>query len=353
MTKRNITSVWAVMLFLSITVHIRTLTADVFENAFKPQIILKNLMVPWEIRFLPDGTMLVTERLGFLTIYKNDLVNRIKVANVKPYGEGGLLGLALHPNYTVNHWIYLYRTTEQNNKITNQVVRYTFENNALSDEKIIIDNIPANSIHNGGRIAFGPDNLLYVTTGDAGEENRAQDKESLSGKILRTTEEGGIPQDNPFNSLIYSYGHRNPQGLAWDDKGQLFETEHGPIGFDKLNLIKKGKNYGWPVVRADEIKEGYEPPILQSGANDTWAPAGLVYWNKKLLFGGLRGEALFEVELNALAPTLTKHFYKTFGRVRAVVLGPDKAIYISTSNKDGRAVVVKPEDDVVVKLNPS
>jgi glucose/arabinose dehydrogenase len=181
-------------------------------------------------------------------------------------GEGGLLGMALHPRFDEHHWIYLYLTTVSDGGAENRVERYTFENDRLSDKKIIIDKIPGANYHDGGRIAFSPDGYLYITTGDAGKSNLAQATDSLAGKILRVHDDGSIPLDNPFHNAVWSYGHRNSQGLAWDDRGRLWATEHGRSGilsgFDELNLIEKGKNYGWPVIQGDESREGMERPIV-------------------------------------------------------------------------------------------
>jgi len=343
----------------SFAVDARWLPTDAFETisiivpsekeTMKSEVFLDNLVVPWEIRFLPDGTVLVTERTGYLTIFREDTRERINVPNVAPIGEGGLLGLAIHPKFKTNQWLYLYRTTQKNEQYTNQVVRYKFVNNTLTKEKIILDNLPANYIHNGGRISFGPDGYLYITTGDAGTPESAQAKDVFAGKILRVDEEGWIPSTNPFSNPIYSLGHRNPQGIAWDKKGRLWETEHGPIGFDKFNLIELGKNYGWPVVQGYQIVPGMVKPVLSSGINETWAPAGLAYWNGKLYFAGLRGQTLYEVEADPTSKKIKKHFFSKFGRIRAVVVGPDNALYISTSNLDGRGVP-RSNDDKIIRI---
>ncbi len=210
--------------------------------------------------------------------------------------------------------------------------------------------------HDGGRIAFGPDGYLYITTGDAENSHLAQNKNSLNGKILRIKDDGSIPSDNPFGNAVYSMGHRNPQGLAWDKDGTLWETEHGPsgiqTGYDEINIITKGANYGWPEIRGEQTKEGFVSPVIQSGSKDTWAPSGMKYWNGSLFFSGLRGEALYEAKIskeNKL--NLITHFKQRFGRIRAVVLGADGFIYLSTSNRDGRGQV-REGDDKIIKINP-
>jgi len=316
------------------------------------EIIADNLQIPWEIVFLPDGDLLVTERPGTLKIIGKE--GRVyTIDGVEHVGEGGLLGLVLHPQFQENHWIYLYFTTRNGESLTNRVERYRFKENRLSEKKSIIDNIPGASYHDGGRITFGPDGYLYITTGDAGSSNLAQDINSLAGKILRLKDDGSIPPDNPFGNAVYSYGHRNSQGLAWDDQGQLWATEHGRSGIDELNLIEKGKNYGWPIIQGDETRVGMESPVAQSGSNETWAPAGLAFWDNSLFFGGLRGEALYEAKIiNDKQVDLIIHFRNEFGRIRAVILGPDGYLYITTSNTDGRGDPY-PNDDKIIRINPS
>ena len=270
--------------------------------------------------------------------------------------KGGLLGMALHPRFLENRWIYLYLTTAVGSSLNNKVERYRLEGDLLSEKKVIIDNIPGAAYHDGGRIAFGLDGYLYITTGDAGSPNLAQDINSLAGKILRLKDDGLIPADNPFNSAVYSYGHRNSQGLAWDSKGRLWATEHGRSGIlsglDELNLIEKGKNYGWPVIQGYEKREEMESPIAQSGPDETWAPAGLAFWDGSFFFGGLRGEALYEARaVGTEQVSLKVHFRNVFGRIRAVVLGPDEFLYITTSNTDGRGEP-KTNDDKIIRINP-
>ncbi len=319
------------------------------------EIIAENLHIPWEIAFLPDGDLLVTERPGTLKRIGKEQKTYI-IEGVEHIGEGGLLGLALHPRFSENQWVYLYLTTRSGDSLINRVERYRFAGDRLTEKTVIIDNIPGAAYHDGGRIAFGPDGYLYVTTGDAGKNNLAQDISSLAGKILRLKDDGSIPSDNPFGNAVYAYGHRNSQGLAWDDKGQLWATEHGRSGvlsgLDELNLIEKGKNYGWPVIQGDETKANMESPITQSGPDETWAPAGATFWNGSVFFGGLRGEALYEANvINERNVSIKVHFRKEFGRIRAVVLGPDTFLYLITSNTDGRGEI-KTGDDKIIRVNP-
>lgn len=326
------------------------------SNTDNFEIVAQNLNIPWEIAFLPAGDMLVTERSGKLLKIGSETKIIKEIEGVKHIGEGGLLGLALHPNFSLNNFIYLYSTTEDAGRISNRVERYRFSNDTLSERKVILEGIKGSVNHDGGRIAFGPDGYLYITTGDAENSHLAQDKNSLNGKILRIKDDGSIPPDNPFENAVYSRGHRNPQGLAWDKEGTLWETEHGPsgiqTGYDEINIITKGANYGWPEIRGEQSKEGFVSPIIQSGSQDTWAPAGMTYWKEKLFFAGLRGEALYEAKItkeNKL--DLITHFKQRFGRIRAVALGPDGFMYLTTSNRDGRGQV-KEGDDKIIKINP-
>lgn len=320
-------------------------------------IFVENLEVPWAIAFLPDGNLLVTERPGRVRfIDKNGKLDEsplLVLEDVKNAGEGGLLGITIHPDFKNNNFIYLYYTYGFSGSNTlNRVVRYTLENKKLINRSIIVDQIPGSSNHNGGRIKFGPDNFLYITTGDAQNPSLAQDKNSLAGKILRVTDEGKAAFDNPLNNLVYSYGHRNPQGLAWDEKGQLFETEHGPVAHDEINIIQKGGNYGWPNITGDEKQSGMITPLTNSG-NSTWAPAGTAHINGSLFFGGLRGQALFEAKINQdNITTVSEHFKNEFGRIREVTLGPNNLLYITTSNLDGRGTP-GPSDDKIIIVDPN
>ncbi|MDP3726985.1 MAG: PQQ-dependent sugar dehydrogenase, partial [bacterium] len=250
----------------------------------------------------------------------------------------------------------LYYTYSSNGDDTlNRVSRYKFEDGKLINEQVIIDVIPGAVNHNGGRIKFGPDKFLYISTGDAQNPSLAQDKNSLAGKILRVTDEGKAPPDNPFAdaqdkpTLIYSYGHRNPQGLTFDNQGRLWATEHGPQALDELNLIEKGKNYGWPIIQGDQMREGMVSPVIQSGSTNTWAPAGATFLDGSIFFGGLAGQSLFEYKI--ADKTLKRYFQEEFGRIREVVLGPDGYLYITTSNTDGRGSP-KEGDDRLIKVNP-
>lgn len=326
------------------------------EDAEVVTTVAENLDTPWAIAFLPEGGMLITERSGKVRLIdKGGNLQREPVAilsQVKEIGEGGLLGIVLHPDFATNNHIYLYYTYSSTGEDTfNRVVRMKYENSTLKDEKIIVDKIPGNSNHNGGRIKFGPDGDLYITTGDAQNPSQAQDTSTLGGKILRVTDEGK-PVESKF---VYSYGHRNPQGIVWDKSGRLWETEHGrsgiQSGLDEVNIVEKGKNYGWPEIQGDETRDGMITPVANSGATNTWAPAGAAFVGDRLFFGGLRGQALYEGVIKGNNVTIKEHFKNQFGRIREVIEGPDGMLYITTSNQDGRG---NPQggDDKVIKVNP-
>lgn len=327
------------------------------NSASITEIIAGNLDTPWGLVLLPDNNILITERPGRVRLIENNKLLNEPVAvikSVKEIGEGGLLGLTLHPDFSSNNYVYLYYTYEENgNNTLNRVVRMTYQNKKLTAEKIIVDKIPGASNHNGGRLKFGQDKYLYVTTGDAQQPSRAQDKNSLSGKILRVTDEGQPVPGNPFNNSIYSYGHRNPQGLAWDREGRLWSTEHGrsglQSGLDELNLINAGKNYGWPDIEGDKEKAGMEKPVIHS-SSDTWAPSGAAIVDNSIFFGGLRGSALYEYKI--IDKKLIEHFKNQFGRLRDVLVDRDKMLYITTSNFDGRGIP-KQNDDKLIRINPS
>lgn len=326
--------------------------------------LVEAINIPWGIAFMPDGSLAYSERGGQISVV-SDADTRVIYDNQSSTatGEGGLLGIALHPNFDEEPWLYLYETYATNaGQTLNRVVRYEYSpvsNPELFNQQILIDAIPGAAYHDGGRIAFGPDELLYITTGDATEPNLSQDLDSLAGKILRLHDDGSIPADNPFpNSPIYSYGHRNPQGLAWDPAGNLYSTEHGPSGLksgqDELNLIIAGGNYGWPHFSGSERPgpAGDSPipnprwPIATSGPDDTWAPAGLSFWQGDLWFGGLRGQALYQYDLES--SELTRHLFKELGRIRTTAISPEGQLVLTTSNRDGRGNPVEGDDRILI-----
>jgi glucose/arabinose dehydrogenase len=249
------------------------LTADEVEY----DVVAEDMDVPWEVVVLEEGRYFVTERTGDLLLIEDGerhVLRSFQQLDEPVLGEGGLLGIATHPNFAENRYLYVYMTVDRE-AVENTVRRFEvdFEQRELTDETVIIDGIPSHRVHNGGCIAFGPDGHLYVTTGDSGESALAQDSDSLAGKILRLNDDGSIPADNPFGNAVYSYGHRNPQGITWDDEGRLWATEHGSAARDELNLVEAGNNYGWPAITGDETDPAMQSAVFHSSRHDTWAGA--------------------------------------------------------------------------------
>lgn len=356
-----------------ITLTSISFTSMVYAQEFpelnvKVETVAENLKIPWAIDFAPDGRIFFTERVGNLRVIENGQVSEPLVSIHVSGTEGGLLGLALDPNFEENHHLYLYYSYSDFFDIYNRVVRYTESDNKLSNEKILLDKIPGSYWHDGGRIKFGPDGKLYVTTGDAANYNLSQDLDSLAGKILRINPDGTIPEDNPFtNSAVFSYGHRNPQGIDWEpNSGVLVATEHGPSGergfaHDEVNVVISGKNYGWPDIVGDETSDGLENPILHTG-EDTWAPSGAVFydsenisdWYGKYIVATLRGNHLRVLDLNLETNTVVSSeplFVSEFGRIRSVNMGLDGHLYVLTSNHDGRGEP-KQNDDRILRITP-
>jgi len=343
-----------------ITILTYSLTSAAAES-YQVETVAENLEIPWGIAFAPDGRIFVTERVGNLRVIEDGILNPepVKILDVSGF-EGGLLGIALDPNFEENHHIYLYYTYEEL-RTYNKLSRFTESDNQLSDELILLDKIAGGKYHDGGRIKFGPDGMLYITTGEAGIPEMAQDLNSLGGKILRINPDGTIPDDNPFeNSPVYSYGHRNPQGLDWDPvTGKLVISEHGSRAHDEVNVIEPGKNYGWPKVVGDETGPDYSSPILHTG-DETWAPSGASFynsnnieqWENKYFIAALGGKHLRMLDLdleNNKVISSEALLQGEFGRLRDASVGPDGNLYILTSNRDGRGQP-EPTDDRVLRI---
>jgi len=317
-------------------------SAGLAAEDVETETVAENLDVPWEVIALGEDRFLVTERTGDLLLIDNGeqhVIESFDDLDSPLLGEGGLLGIAVHPEFDENGYLYVYQTVDRES-VENTVRRFEIDREAyeLHGETVIIDGIPSDRIHNGGRIAFGPDGHLYITTGDAADAELAQDTDSLAGKILRLNADGSVPEDNPFDNEVYSYGHRNAQGITWDGEGRLWSTEHGPTAQDELNVVEADGNYGWPTITDTETHSEMETPAFSSGQHETWAPAGAAYSDGRVFFAGLRGERLYEAGVvDDEVVSFVGHFAEDFGRLRAVTLGPDEEyLYLTTSNTDGR-----------------
>ncbi len=304
--------------------------------ARQAEVIATDLNIPWNIT-KNNQTFYLSQRAG--SIIKVDEENGSKTMqevavtkDVLHIGEGGLLGFILSPNFESNKEAYAYHTYEENGEVLNRIVVLRLNQNTWRETSVILEGIPGGRIHNGGRIKIGPDGKLYVTAGDAGNPNNAQNVSSLAGKILRMELDGSIPNDNPINnSYVYSYGHRNPQGLAWDNSGKLYSSEHGQSAHDEINQIEPGKNYGWPVIEGDEKASNMVSPLFHTGEG-TWAPSGIEIKNGNIYVATLRGESIRVVDL---AGTKAETVFEGAGRMRDIFIEED-ALYSITNNRDGR-----------------
>ena len=311
------------------------------------ETILSDLNYPWDIE-AEGGRLYITEKAGTLGILEAGAFRRLPVETSVPILNdrgGGLLGLALRPDFAETRRAVLYQHAGTPDARTNRVIEVALDGNRWRETRVLIDGIPGHPLYNGGRVAFGPDSMLYVTTGWTENPARPQDLNSLAGKILRITPDGTVPVDNPFDgSPVWSFGHRNPQGLAWDNTGQLFAAEHGQSGHDEVNLIEPGANYGWPVIQGNETAEGMRAPLTHS-ANATWAPSGLAWRGSHLLLAGLRAEGILSVSPDGdVAP-----FHQTGERIRDVlVVGED--VFAVTTNRSPRRNGVS--DDRLIRLVP-
>jgi glucose/arabinose dehydrogenase len=322
------------------------------------ETVVDNLATIWAIDFAPDGRLFLTERGGRIRTVRDGVLDPAPwlTIDVAESGESGLMGLALDKEFATNGYVYAaYTYAASDGGLQNRLVRLREdrETGRGAMDTVLLDSVRGGRVHDGARVKIGPDGKLYWTMGESGSADLAQSLDTLNGKILRLNTDGSIPADNPFpGSPIYSYGHRNPQGLAWQPvTGALFAIEHGPSGqqscCDEINLVLPGQNYGWPQAFGDRMAEGTIPPLLHSGptSSTTWAPGGATFvtsgpWAGSLLFVGLRGEALYRVFIDPTNPNVVSgiesHLKGQYGRLRDVVEGPDGALYISTSNKDGR-----------------
>lgn len=293
--------------------------------------VVGDLTTPWGLISLTDGSVLVSERdTGkILRVLGSREVTVMSLPAAVPGGEGGLLGLAISPDATQ---VFAYYSTADDNRI----VTMRWDGRQLGEPKVIFSGIPRGSRHNGGRLVIGPDGDLYVGTGDSGNSELAQDKASLGGKILRLTLAGKPAPDNPFGTAVYSYGHRNVQGLAFDDAVRLWASEFGNQTWDELNLITKGGNYGWPEAEGSAQIDGLINPALVWPTSDA-SPSGLAFWQGELWMAALRGERLWEIPLDGTKPGTPKGHFTTYGRLRSVLVSSDgENMLLAASNTDGR-----------------
>ena len=318
------------------------------EPGFEVEVLIENLNTPWAIDFLPGDKIIFTERGGRLGVLDDGKVKVVGNFKVSEISESGLLGIAVDPEFVENRFVYLYYTHENGNRVSRFVL-----NEKLQEEFILLDNIPNARFHNGGRIKFGPDGKLYITTGDATIPSSAQNIDSLAGKILRMDKDGTIPEDNPFRNYVYSYGHRNSQGIAWHPlTNDLYSSEHGPTRNDELNTIMKGENYGWPIVECDEQSNNYINPI-RCYSEFTLAPAGIAFYKNDLYIASLRGTQLRRIIFARDNKTILREeeLFSNLGRIRDVV-EHNGYLYIVTSNRDGRGIPRINDDKIImVKIN--
>ncbi|MDE1812159.1 MAG: PQQ-dependent sugar dehydrogenase [Thaumarchaeota archaeon] len=317
------------------------------------KVIATNLQKPWALTF-GDGKIFFTEKVGRLRVVDNGTLVNDSVADfrVADISDAGLLGVTTHPDFVQNHFMYVYYTYKEGDKLWNKVLRITESNDKIVDAKVILDKIPGAEFDDGGVIKFGPDKKLYIGTGDATDQNAAQDLTSLAGKILRLNDDGSIPSDNPIpNSPIYSLGHRNPQGLTWDDQGNLYETEEGPTKNDEINLIEKDKNYGWPNQECSGSAQ-YQSAL--NCYNVSIQPSGIAYYGSgkldfknSLILATLRGNILYQLPISNGNITSQKIILDGLGRIREVGVGPDGYLYILTGNTDGQGFPDSKDDKLL------
>lgn len=320
-------------------------TTNTSKLQVETTVLAENLDTPWAMDFLPNETIIFTERNGKVSLLeKNGKIEQVGNISVSQVSESGLLGIAVDPDFNQNRYVYIYYTHDGG---INRISRFKLNEN-LTNEQILLDNIPGGAIHNGGRLKFGPEGKLYATTGDAGNSNLAQNINSTGGKILRLNPDGSVPSDNPFGNYVYSYGSRDPQGIAWNPyNGILYESEHGASRNDEINIITKGGNYGWPIVEVDKNDTGYISP-LRVYTDFTLAPSGIGFYQNRLFVTGLRGNQLRVLNLSEDGKTITSEseIFTNIGRIRDVVIH-NGYIYICTSNKDGRGTPLQGDDKII------
>ncbi|MDQ2987020.1 MAG: PQQ-dependent sugar dehydrogenase [Armatimonadota bacterium] len=345
------------------------------KEGWKIETVVTGVEVPWTIVFDHEKRMIFTERPGRVRVVENGKLRAeplLSMPDVAARSESGLMGMCLHPDYAENKMLYLAYSYRENREQSVKVVRYKNDGRKLTLDKIIIDNIPAAPNHAGTRVAFGPDKKLYVTTGDATDWHRAQQMDSINGKTLRLNDDGSIPKDNPFigkantREEIWSYGHRNAQGLAWQPgTGRMFQTEHGPSGFEglgggacELNFVERGKNYGWPEIYGTRTRSGMVAPLVEyspasaPGSGSFYSGNRLPMFTGNYFFGALRPGILVRVVMDGAKVVNQERLVADMGRIREVTEGPDGNVYFSTSNRDGRGSPHS-TDDRIMRIVPN
>jgi glucose/arabinose dehydrogenase len=324
-------------------------TAATTGAAPRPAVVTvaRNLDVPWSVAFLPDGSALVTLRDEARLLHVREGARPVvlgTVAGVAPAGEGGLLGVAVSPNFARDHRAFVYYTGEHDNR----VVRLTFADGKATSFTPVLTGIPKAGFHNGGRLAFGPDGYLYVTTGDAGNRPAAQDKGALGGKILRVTQDGAAAPGNPFGTRVWSYGHRNVQGIAWAPDGRMYASEFGQDTWDELNLIRPGRNYGWPVVEGRAGRAGYTDPLAQWPTSQA-SPSGIAVADGAVWMAALRGRSLWRIPVQGNGVGTPQRLLDgRYGRLRDVVDAGNGRLWVVTSNTFRGSP--GPDDDRILDL---
>ena len=347
----------------------------------KVETVVENVEIVWSIVFAPDGRVFFAERPGRVRVIENGKLREksfFTVPDISLSDEGGLMGMTLHPDFTKNHFVYLAYAYQDATKQQNvRVVRYRETGESLIEPKTIIEAIPASKYHAGTRLRFGPDSKLYITTGDATKQKRAQNLNSINGKTLRLNDDGTIPSDNPFvnqkdvRGEIWSYGHRNAQGMDFQpETGLMFQTEHGPsiidgvslfkrTGGDEVNIVEKGKNYGWDKISHSMTKKDMETPIIEF--SPAVAPgSGMFYrgnlfpeFKNNFFFGALKTEMIIRLVMDGRKIVSRDNLLeKQYGRIREIAEAPDGSIWFSTSNRDGRGDA-KQNDDRILRIVPA
>ena len=343
-------------------------------TALQVETLVSGLDTPWDLAWGPDDFIWVTERGGTISRVNPSTgdITRVGEIDVVERSESGLMGMAFHPDFSLQPYVYFAHSYRAGGGIRNRLVRMRYNGSSLESLETLLDDIPGNSNHDGSRLTIGPDGLLYMTTGDAGRPERSQDLSSLAGKVLRLTLEGRPAPDNPFGSFVFSYGHRNPQGIVFHpETGLLYSAEHGPGDNDEANRLVRGGNYGWPAVhgfcdgdtngeeafcRANETVEAlsaWTPTVGVSGI-EVYVSDRIPGWKGSLLITSLVGGALYRLTLSADGLAVTERetlFQGQYGRLRDVLAGPDGAVYLATSNRDGRGRP-RGEDDRILKVLP-